>query len=58
MALVACTWRCWKNVPSFEVIARCCVKVNRFSTEWFDVRCGLKQGCPLSPTLFSFFVND
>ncbi len=27
-------------------------------TEKFDVELGVKQGCVLSPTLFSIFVND
>ena len=33
--------------------AKCCVKVNGFYTDWFSVRCGLKQGCCLSPILFN-----
>ena len=35
-----------------------CVKVNGKFSEWFDINCGVKQGCVLSPTLFSMFVND
>ena len=34
------------------------VRVNNLTTEWFDVTCGLRQGCCLSPLLFNLFVND
>ena len=27
-------------------------------TEWFDVSCGLKQGCSLSSILFNLYFND
>ncbi len=35
-----------------------CVRVNNFTTEWFEVRGGLRQGCCLSPILFNCFIND
>ena len=34
-----------------------CVKINGKFSEWFDINCGVKQGCVLSPTLFSVFIN-
>ncbi len=34
------------------------VRVNGLTTERFDVELGVKQGCVLSLTLFSIFVND
>ena len=35
-----------------------CVNVNGTLTEWFDIQTGVKQGCVLSPILFSMFIND
>ena len=36
----------------------CSVRVNGFETDWFGVNQGVKQGCVISPTLFSIYVND
>jgi len=34
------------------------VKVNNKLTDWFEIQNGVKQGCILSPSLFSMFIND
>ena len=34
------------------------VKVNKNLSDWFEVHNGVKQGCILSPSLFSMFIND
>lgn len=36
----------------------CCVKVNGRLSQWFEVQCGLKQGCLMSPLLFNLYIND
>ena len=36
----------------------CTVRVNNFETDWFNVTQGVKQGCVISPTLFSIYVNN
>ena len=46
--------RSHKHVPRFE----CSVEVHKEYTPWFNVNSGIKQGCLLSPSLFSLFVND
>ena len=45
-------------LKSLYVSVRSCVRVNSFNTDWFDVHCGLRQGCILSPLLFNLFIND
>ena len=37
---------------------KACVKVNNFVTEWFDITSGVRQGDPLSPTLFCILINE
>ena len=37
---------------------RAAVWVNEGITEYFDVKSGLKQGCLISPTAFSLYLND
>ena len=36
----------------------CAVNTNYSLSNWFEVGCGVKQGCILSPTLFALFVDD
>ena len=37
---------------------KCTVRINGHLSKWFDVSNGLKQGCLLSPILFSIYIND
>ena len=34
------------------------VRINNDLSPSFPINCGVKQGCPLSPTLFNIFIND
>ena len=37
---------------------KCAVRINNRLTNWFNVSCGLKQGCSLSSILFNLYIND
>ena len=37
---------------------KACVRINGKMTEWFNVDLGVKQGCVLSPCLFSLFFDS
>ena len=43
----------FKTIKSLYSSVTSCVRVNNMHTDWFDVKCGLRQGCILSPILFN-----
>ena len=48
-------WRVLKNI--YENV-QSSVLVNDYQTEFFNIEVGLRQGCVLSPILFSIFINE
>ena len=44
----------FKSILALYNNVECCVNVNGFYTDWFEVNCGLKHCCCLS-TLFSTY---
>ena len=47
-----------KALKSLYASFKCAVRVNDYTSEWFDVKSGFKQGCLVSTTLFNLFLND
>ena len=47
-----------KAVQSLYTDVQCAVKVDDYISPLFKMSHGVKQGCKLSPTLFSLYIND
>ena len=53
--------RLWNALSFYQVDKLICYfvyRINNTHTDWFDEMCGLRQGCILSPVLFSLHIND
>ena len=53
-----CSIRMIKALQSMYNSVKACVRYNNKCSQFFDINAGVKQGDPLSPVLFKFFIND
>ena len=58
LAALGISGKILKAIQSLYSNVRCSIKVNNYFTPYFDSELGVKQGCRLSPTLFSIYIND
>ena len=47
----------WRVVRNLYYEVRSCVRLGEEKTDWFSLEVGLRQGCILSPILFSVFID-
>ena len=48
----------WRVIKASYAQARSCVTLEGFLSDFFEIRQGVAQGCPLSPILFIIFMDD
>ena len=48
----------FKVVKDMYKCVKACVRVKNECTDYFECSVGLKQGCLLSPLIFSIFINE
>ena len=47
----------WRVIKGMYSVVQSAVLIGEEQTEWFDLSTGVRQGCVMSPILFSLFVN-
>ena len=47
-----------RAIQSLYVCNKAAVRTREGETDWFEVKCGLRQGCVLSPLLFIIFMDN
>ena len=47
----------WRVIKGMYSVVQSAVLVGDEQTEWFDLSTGVRQGCVMSPILFSLFIN-
>ena len=57
MSEIGVSGKLFKTIKSLYSSVTSRVRVNNMHTDWFDVKCGLRQGCILSPILFNLYIN-
>ena len=48
----------WRVVKNLYREVGSCVRLGKENTDWFSLEVGLRQGCILSPILFSIFIDE
>ena len=57
LRLYGISGRLLREVKSLHVGSKACVRVRNEVSEWFPVRLELRQGCVMSPWLFSLYTD-
>ena len=47
-----------RAIQSLYICSQAAVRTREGETDWFEVKCGLRQGCVLSPMLFIIFMDN
>ena len=50
--------KCFNFIENLNLSSKACVRVDGQLSESFNIKKGVRQGCPLSPNLFNLFIND